>query len=323
MTELIKSLGEMALASRLRRLSDRLMAEASRLYHDRGIDFEPRWFLLFHELCRSGPLPVTEVAERIGVTHPAVNQSAAELMKRGLLESAPDTRDKRRRLLRPTPRAKNLVEKLEPIWEETRGAAVELLEEAGCDLLASLERMEEALDRRSMYERVQRRLKSRELAEVEVVGYRQELRERFRALNLEWIVESFTPEPFDHATLDDPEGEIIEKGGVVMFARLAGEVVGTCAVMPLDSTRWELLKMAVDSRYRGRQVGRRLTMAAIEEARARGASELVARTSPKLEAANRLYRSMGFELRGADTSGDYHRPTVVFSLNLKGASREV
>jgi ribosomal protein S18 acetylase RimI-like enzyme len=80
--------------------------------------------------------------------------------------------------------------------------------------------------------------------------------------------------------------------------------------------------MAVDPRHRGRQVGRRLTLAAIEEARNRGAEELIARTNTVLEAANRLYRSMGFEFRGADTSEDYLRRTIVFTLRLKDIRTE-
>ncbi|MBN1425398.1 GNAT family N-acetyltransferase [Candidatus Fermentibacteria bacterium] len=322
MSELINALGELALASRLKRLSDRLMLDATRVYHDHGVDFEPRWFLLFYELHRSGPLAVTEVADRIGVTHPAVNQSASELVKRGLLRASADRRDRRRRLLDLTPSGKGLVAKLQPIWEETRQAAIELLHETGSDLLAHIERIEDALDRQSMYERVRHLLKDRQLRAVEIIGYHPELKGYFKSLNLEWIHEHFTPEATDLAVLDDPEQEIIGRGGLVLFARLEGEVVGTCAIVPWDSARCELIKMAVDTRYRGQQVGRRLTLAAIEEARKLGAHELTARTSPALEAANRLYRSLGFEFRGSDTSGDYTRRTVVFALRLNDSPEE-
>jgi len=322
MTELIKALGEMALASRLKRVSDRLMHDASRVYHDQGVDFEPRWFLLFYELSRSGPLAVTELAGCIGVTHSAVNQTAAELVKKGLLRTAADRRDKRRRLLDLSPKGRELLSKLQPIWEETREAAVELLHETEHDLLAHVERIELALDRRPMYERVRHRLKDRQLSQIEIVQYRPEFKHHFTALNREWIERHFTMEPSDLLMLDDPEKEIIEKGGVVLFALLDGEVVGTCALVPRDHARIELLKMAVHTQYRGRQVGRRLTIAAIEEARSRGAEELIARTSTLLEAANRLYRSTGFEFRGPDTSGDYQRRTIVFALRLKDVPKE-
>jgi L-amino acid N-acyltransferase YncA len=55
----------------------------------------------------------------------------------------------------------------------------------------------------------------------------------------------------------------------------------------------------------------------LERARKRGARELVARTSTALEAANRLYRSMGFVYSGTDRSGDYQRPTIVLKHPLR------
>ena len=42
--DIIAELGELAFASRLKRLSDRLMRDVSRIYQQMDVDFEARWF---------------------------------------------------------------------------------------------------------------------------------------------------------------------------------------------------------------------------------------------------------------------------------------
>jgi len=59
-------LKEQALASRLKRLSERMMEEGEALYHELGFNFRPRWFPLFYTLSRQGTLSVTELARRWG-----------------------------------------------------------------------------------------------------------------------------------------------------------------------------------------------------------------------------------------------------------------
>jgi DNA-binding MarR family transcriptional regulator/N-acetylglutamate synthase-like GNAT family acetyltransferase len=322
MHELIAELGELALASRLRRLAERLMLDVSRVYHEQGLDFEPRWFLIFFELARSGPLPVTELASRVGVTHPAVNQIAHEMTRHGLLRSTSDRRDGRRRLLGLSPAGLKLLPLLQAVWQEVREATAELLDEATPGLLGQLAQVELALDRRNMYQRVSERLKRGQLAEVEIIPYRPTLRKYFQSLNLEWLRRLFTVEPADQAVLDRPGSTIIAKGGAILFARVKGKVVGTCALLPATLGQMELLKLAVDPGWQGRQVGQRLVLAAIEKARSMGARELIARSSPRLEAANRLYHSLKFSYAGADSSGTYRRRTIVFKLDLGPRPKE-
>ena len=320
MPELIAALGELALASRLRRLSDLLSQDVSRIYHEQGLEFEPRWFLLFYELDRSGPLEATELADRIGLSRAAVKDVMTELVRKGLLRSSgrPGSRE-----LDLSTKGRRMVAKLKPIWQEIRRATAAFLAESGPGLLAELEQCEQAIRRRSMYLRVSDRIGRRRLADVKIVPYCRRHRDAFRALNLEWLEQFFTVEPVDRAVLDDPEREIIRKGGEVLFARVDGDVVGTCALVRLDRRRFELTKLAVGAPFRGGHVGRKLALAAIDRARRRGACELVARSNPRLEAANRLYSSLGFECVGADDSGKYSRPTILYRLALKPGAAEV
>jgi len=324
--DLITDLGELALASRLKRLSERLMRDVSRVYQELDEPFEARWFPLLRALLAESPQGVTQVARALGLTHPAVNQLAGEMARAGLLLAARDRRDERRRLLRLSKKGRDVAGRLGPVWEEIGWANRELLAEAraggGHDLLVALAAAETALDGRGMHARVTARLRAREGDRIEIVPYRPAWRRHFEALNREWLESLFTVEPADAALLADPNGRIVRRGGEVLFARLDGRVVGTCALIRHDARAWELAKMAVAPAARGRGIGRRLAVSAIAAARARGAPGLFLETSPKLKAAIALYESLGFRRVPTGPLGPpkYRRCSIAMTLDLDGAA---
>jgi putative acetyltransferase len=117
----------------------------------------------------------------------------------------------------------------------------------------------------------------------------------FRALNEEWIVRNFVLEPRDRASLNDPRGAILERGGRIFMAEQEGQAVGCCALLPLDAPgEYEVAKMAVTESRQGAGIGREILRRAIAEARAAGARRLCLETNGKLAPAIRLYESLGF-----------------------------
>ena len=83
----------------------------------------------------------------------------------------------------------------------------------------------------------------------------------------------------------------------LLAARDGGETVGIALVAmhrKLTHLTARLEDVVVDEPARGQGVGAALVAAAIEEARQRGAPEIELHTSPRREAANRLYPRMGF-----------------------------
>jgi ribosomal protein S18 acetylase RimI-like enzyme len=323
--DLIIELGELALASRLKRLSERLMRDVSRVYKELDEPFEARWFPLLRALLEESPQGVTQVARALGLTHPAVNQLAGEMARAGLLLAARDRRDERRRLLRLSKRGREVAARLAPVWEEIRRANHELIAETrstgGHELLDALAATEAALDRRGMHARVTDRLRACEGDRIEILPYRPAWRRHFEALNREWLESLFTVEPADAILLADPHGRIVKPGGEVLFARLDGRVVGTCALIRHEAGAWELAKMAVAPAARGRGIGRRLAEVAIEAARARRAGSLFLETSPRLKAAIGLYESLGFRRVPAGPLGrpKYRRCSITMILDLDGA----
>ena len=116
----------------------------------------------------------------------------------------------------------------------------------------------------------------------------------FRVLNEEWIARSFTIEAQDRRQLDDPIAAYIDCGGEILIAEHDGEVVGCVALVPDGTGAYELSKMAIAPRLRGRGAGRRLLTAAVEHARGRGATSLFLGSSRQLPDAVHLYEAVGF-----------------------------
>jgi N-acetylglutamate synthase-like GNAT family acetyltransferase/DNA-binding MarR family transcriptional regulator len=333
--DLLSRLGELGLASRMRRVSDDLFRDVSRIYHELDIDFEARWFPLLFALREDAPQGVTELARSLNLTHPAVNQMAAEMQAKGLLLSARDPGDSRRRLLRLSVRGQQIASRLDPIWREIRGANADLLGELraeGFDLLPALSRLESLLIREGMYERIRRRLGAAEACpaagpseirdRLEILPYKPAYKRHFDLLNREWLEERFRVEPADEAILKHPHETIVKRGGMVFFARMDGEIVGTCALIPHGEGIYELAKMAVTRSVQGRGIGRRLAEAVLEDARARSARMVFLETSPRMIAVRRWYARLGFRQVDVHPLGGskYARKSVAMVLDAVHAA---
>lgn len=157
-----------------------------------------------------------------------------------------------------------------------------------------------------------------EAEDVRIEEYRSKYRRHFRDLNLEWLQKYFTVEPYDRIVLNDPEREVIARGGCILIALVGNEVAGTCALIKHTERKYELAKMGVTERFQGRKVGRRLVEAAIGRAQKMGAERLILATSPLLEAANHLYRAMGFMPAEDEEFGPipYTRHSIVMAMDL-------
>jgi len=153
---------------------------------------------------------------------------------------------------------------------------------------------------------------------VQIVEFRSKHRSAFRTLNLEWLEKYFEVEPYDRIILDDPQGEVVRRGGCVLMAVVDELPVGTCALLKHTDLKYELAKMGVSGAFQGYGIGRQLVEAAIRRARELGAETLVLATSPKLEAANHLYQKMGFRSVPDDEIGPlpYARHSIVMALDL-------
>lgn len=150
---IIEELGSLALATRLKNLSERLARDVAQVYKESAFDFEPRWFTLFYALKGGDELALMELSTMLNQTHPAVNQVANVLVKKGLVTERKDEQDQRKRLLKLSPKGLKLAQQLEPLWAKIKVANDDLLAESA-NILENLSRVEAALDAKSMTDRI-------------------------------------------------------------------------------------------------------------------------------------------------------------------------
>jgi len=151
---------------------------------------------------------------------------------------------------------------------------------------------------------------------VRIVPFEPALAPHFARLNREWIERFFVLEPADLAVLADPVAAIIDPGGMIWFALLGDEVVGTSAVMPHGPGTLELAKMAVSPAVQGRGVGRLLGEACIAFAHTTDAHTLMLLSNATLAPALHLYEKLGFRHAPMPAGSDYARANVHMTMTL-------
>lgn len=292
--EYIAQLGLVALGSRMRAVSDRLYAVADEIYRVSGLDLQGRWLPLLRMLHDRGPQTVGDIAEAIGQTHSAVSQLADKLTDQGWLEVVVDPADKRRRRLALTARADAELRAAKPLWRAIDDLFAQHCREQGVDLLHTLTAFESVLTP-TLATTILARAAAHGRTALRIVPFEPTLRDHFYRLNEAWLRKYFYVEEIDHRVLSDPETQILQGGGAILFAMLGEEAVGTCALLRESDGVYELTKMAVDEQRQGLGIGRVLLEAAIAEFQRRDGRTLFLETHSKLVPAIRLYESLGFE----------------------------
>ncbi len=131
--------------------------------------------------------------------------------------------------------------------------------------------------------------------DIAIVPYRPDHAAAWVALNEYWILEGgYAIEAKDRLVLDDPDGAILSKGGVIFIAEHEGEGVGCCSLMAMADGGFEVGKMAVAADAQGLGLGRRLLDACEAHARLAGAPRLYLETNSSQTHAIALYRRAGY-----------------------------
>ena len=315
--------GALALASRLKVLSERSYDLVDQAYREHGLGLQARWFPLLRLLQQRGPLTVGEIAREIGLTHSAVSQLANKLSRDGWLERGQGG-DRRQRVLQLSAKAQAELKAARPLWLAMRNSVETRLQAIGGDLLGVLSRYEHSLDAEPLPAEFARRVRLQEqaAAQVRIETFRPEFREHFYRLNAEWLGKYYKIEPIDHAVLSEPEKNILEPGGQIFFALVGDEVVGTCALMPESPGVYELTKMAVTEGHQGLGLGRRLIEAVIAEFRRLGGTGLFLESQRRLQAALKLYESVGFEMQPGVKPGTHYQRADVYMIFRDPLSKE-
>lgn len=130
---------------------------------------------------------------------------------------------------------------------------------------------------------------------IKVVPYSPELKQAFYDINVEWIGNMFVVEDFDAKVLKNPEHSILDPGGQIFFA-IDDQLgpVGTCALRKSGPGEYELTKMGVLEKARGKKIGETLLQFVIAYVKKNEIPYCYLLTNKNCEAAIHLYEKNGF-----------------------------
>ncbi len=95
--------------------------------------------------------------------------------------------------------------------------------------------------------------------------------------------------------LAEAEATYFQNGGVVLVIVADGEIVGTGAVLRIDTELCELKRMFLIREYRGRGLGQQLAEELLRFARVQGYRRIRLGSNAELTASHALYRKLGFK----------------------------
>jgi N-acetylglutamate synthase-like GNAT family acetyltransferase len=145
--------------------------------------------------------------------------------------------------------------------------------------------------------------------QVIIIPFSSDLKEPIKTLNIEWLNKYFKIEPKDERVLSNPQEEIIDKGGMIFYAKYKGAIVGTVSLLKMNDTIFELSKMAVTDSVQGLGIGKKLMEHCIKAAEENHIEKIIIYSNRRLVPAISLYRKFGFEEIPVD-EGIYERADI-------------
>ncbi len=232
-----KNAGILFLGSRLKRLSDYFLSDLARIYQGAGISFEPSWFPIFYLLDTREDVTISSIAKQLEITHSGASQMVTSLKKKGVVEIFQVREDKRLKTVTFTPRGREKLKEIKPVWAALQESMDDLLTPGGqrSRVIGLLEELEEDMARMNLVAVVEQRLLFNQfLAEIDIVPYTETLHDSFMALVLNWIAENPHTLPRDVSWMSDTCRTISGPGVPLVFMAVhRGEVVSAC-VASLD-----------------------------------------------------------------------------------------
>lgn len=131
------------------------------------------------------------------------------------------------------------------------------------------------------------------MSETKIIGWADKYHQAFIDLSVEWLEKYVSVEPTDLEILHHPYESVLNNGGEIFFALIDDEVVGTVAMIRIYNG-FELAKLAVTERHKGKKIGNLLMQRCITFAKEKGVDKVILYTNHKLVPAICLYKKFGF-----------------------------
>ena len=145
------------MGSLLRALIASLDDGVQQLYRSHSETFRPRYYPVVILLLDHDALRIGELAERCGVSQPAMTQTVAAMRRDGIVRTE-DGKDHRARLVSLTAEGKAQAARLDAYWQATARAAAQLEAECGFSISEIAGGYLKALEQRPFIERIKEQL---------------------------------------------------------------------------------------------------------------------------------------------------------------------
>jgi len=157
--DFLQSLGYIGFATRLKRIGDAFLHDGRKLYKELGLDIEPNWYIIFKILKQEKKLSVTEISDKVQMSHPSIISLTDNMIEAGYVKTRPGRVDGRVRMLELTRKAKIRLPELEKMWDAGEVA----LEKAFRDIdgLEVVGKIEERLNKSGFKDRTLKELQKR------------------------------------------------------------------------------------------------------------------------------------------------------------------
>ena len=318
MSNFFQQTGPMAIATRMRMLSERMTKDAEKICGLYNVDIKLKWYPVFFVLKQSDtPMTVTQIAEQIEISHVAVVKIVKEMSKASLLIETKDDNDGRKTNIVLSQKGEEVSRRLDDQHRDVTIAMHYMLDSMENNLWLALDEFEEIYNEKSTYPRVLEEKREREATHVTIVPFEKKYAKFFEESNKTWVEKYFKLEEKDKLTLELPQKNIIDKGGKIVIALYDGQPIGTCGLMKMDDEEfdYEVVKMVVEDEYKGKGIGLLLMNAILDEAKKLGAKKLFIETNTVLSTAINLYKKVGFK-KISGYSSPYERSNYHMQLQL-------
>lgn len=123
--------------------------------------------------------------------------------------------------------------------------------------------------------------------------------------NIDVVIDDITiaEVPMNLLLLADPEMDDINKylkDSTILAAKINNEIVGVIAIKNVSNSCYEIMNVAVEEKYQGNSIGKKLIFKAEEKARDLGGKEIEIGTGNSSIKQLELYKKLGFKINSID-----------------------
>ena len=234
---------EILLGIKLKKVGEAVLTQISSVIAKQDYLFEPRTVPVLFIVNELGPVSVKEIAEILGMTHPAIVQMVSLLTKAGLVSQSKSSNDRRKTLVKLTIKGEKELKKIEPITMAIKDAITSVINSIDSNFIYAFSKFEQVVKSKVIVKTIEEDLRQRKMKDIEIIPYQRKYKVDFAKLNYEWLEKYSHVEEEDKTLLNYPEREIIKKGGEVFFALVNNKAVGTCAVVKVNNNIYLIIEL--------------------------------------------------------------------------------